>query len=82
MLVLSRRISESLMIGGDITITILGIKGNQIRIGITAPKNTAVDREEIYLKKQKEIIDVIKPAKTHRFNPIKRFITTPESNRI
>lgn len=55
MLVLSRRVSESLRIGGGVTVTILGIKGNQIRIGITAPKNTEVDREEIYLKKQKNI---------------------------
>jgi|GEM_PF-1459743 len=82
MLVLSRRISESLIIRGDITITILGMKGNQIRIGITAPKNTAVDREEIYLKKKREIALEKEPVKATRFNPIKRFITTPESNRI
>ena len=74
MLVLTRRISESLIIGDDIVITILGIKGNQIRIGITAPKNTAVDREEIYLKKQREIALEKEPVKASRFNPIKRFI--------
>jgi carbon storage regulator len=75
MLVLSRRVSESLMIGGDITVTILGIKGNQIRIGITAPKNTEVDREEIYLKKQKNLAAENTSTKDTKPKPIKRFIT-------
>jgi carbon storage regulator len=48
MLILTRRQSESLRIGDDVTITILGLKGNQVRVGINAPKNVAVHREEIY----------------------------------
>ena len=48
MLILTRRVSESLMIGDDVTITVLGVKGNQVRLGVNAPKNVAVHREEIY----------------------------------
>ena len=48
MLVLTRRVNETLMIGDDVTLTVLGVKGNQIRIGISAPKEVAVHREEIY----------------------------------
>jgi len=48
MLILTRRVSESLMIGDEITITVLGVKGNQVRVGVTAPKEVAVHREEIY----------------------------------
>ena len=48
MLILTRRISESIIIGNDVKITVLGVKGNQVRLGIDAPKDLSVHREEIY----------------------------------
>lgn len=48
MLILTRRPNETLMIGNEITVTVLGVKGNQVRIGVNAPKNVPVHREEIF----------------------------------
>jgi carbon storage regulator len=50
MLILTRRMGESLMVGNDVTITILGIKGNQVRVGVNAPKEVPVHREEIFAR--------------------------------
>ena len=63
MLILTRRPGESVMIGDDITITVLAIKGNQLRLGFTAPRNIAVHREEIYQRVQAEKITNISRAR-------------------
>ncbi|KZX78000.1 carbon storage regulator [Oleiphilus sp. HI0009] len=57
MLILTRRVGETLMVGDDVTVTVLGVKGNQVRIGVNAPKDVSVHREEIYQRIQKEKSD-------------------------
>ncbi len=54
MLILTRRVGETLMIGNEVTVTVLGVKGNQVRIGVNAPKDVAVHREEIYERIKRE----------------------------
>lgn len=60
MLILTRRTGETLMIGDDVTLTVLGVKGNQVRLGINAPKSVPVHREEIYERIKQEMADAVK----------------------
>ncbi len=60
MLILSRKAGEKLMIGDNVELTILGIKGNQVRVGVSAPKDVPVHREEVYLRIQSEKQDLAK----------------------
>jgi carbon storage regulator len=80
MLILTRRVGETIVIGDDVIVTVLGIKGNQVRIGINAPKDVSVHREEIYQRiqqekntttttaepKQEEVVPVAVPVKKKR----------------
>ena len=54
MLILTRRVGETLMVGDEVTVTVLGVKGNQVRIGVNAPRDVAVHREEIYERIRRE----------------------------
>jgi carbon storage regulator len=61
MLILTRRVNETIMIGDEVTCTILSIRGNQVRIGINAPKSVAVHRQEIYERIKKDKADTLGP---------------------
>ena len=69
MLILTRRVGETLMIGDAVTVTVLGVKGNQVRIGIEAPKDTEVHREEIFNKIQEEKGNQPRNVGMNSFNP-------------
>ncbi len=64
MLILTRRVGETVMIGDDITVTVLGVKGNQVRIGVNAPRDVTVHREEIYRRIAEEHGGETAPAST------------------
>lgn len=57
MLILTRRVGETLIVGDNVSVTVLGVKGNQVRIGVNAPKDVSVHREEIYQRIQREKIE-------------------------
>lgn len=64
MLILTRRVGETVMIGNEVTVTVLGVKGNQVRIGVNAPRDVAVHREEIYERIKAEDQDGTSPSET------------------
>ncbi|HTV77180.1 MAG TPA: carbon storage regulator CsrA [Steroidobacteraceae bacterium] len=62
MLILTRRVGETVMIGEEVTVVVLGVKGNQVRMGITAPRTVAVHREEIFDRIKREEHDEVAPS--------------------
>jgi carbon storage regulator len=67
MLILTRRPGESVKIGDDITVTVLGVRGNQLRLGFTAPQNVVVHREEVYVRIQSERVANLSQARSGGF---------------
>jgi carbon storage regulator CsrA len=70
MLILSRRPNESLRIGNNVVITVVGFSGNQIRLGISAPPNVVIDREEVHLRKIAETIPTLSPPSVTQAVPV------------
>ena len=69
MLILTRRIGETVMIGDDVTVTVLRVKGNQVRLGVNAPKTVSVQREEIFQRIKREGVEAVlavQPSQTTR----------------
>ena len=66
MLILTRRVGEAVMIGNEVTVTILGVKGNQVRVGVNAPRDVAVHREEIFerIKREDQTGNSDRPSKS------------------
>jgi carbon storage regulator len=79
MLILTRRVGEAVMIGDEITITIFGVKGNQVRVGINAPKSVAVHREEIYERIRREQQGESSKKPPQRKKPVFGWYPEPEA---
>lgn len=80
MLILTRRVGETVMIGDEVTVTVLGVKGNQVRVGINAPKNVAVHREEIFERIKREAQQG--PANDDELNVVREEAATHAGRRL
>jgi carbon storage regulator len=68
-LILTRRVGETVMIGDDVTVTVLRVKGNQVRLGVNAPKTVSVQREEIFHRMKREDVDGVAVATSESTTP-------------